>query len=97
MSTHIKAFIPDTDPEFQKHKMIAEVCMEANVSLPAETSNYFNVRHKPYPGMFDEKLENKLEEGIHYSDWRDEDSQGFEIDLRLLPAGVTKLRFYNSW
>lgn len=97
LSTHIKAFIPDTDPEFQKHKSVALVCMEAKVSLPAETSNYFNVRHSPYPGMFDEKLAIQLREGEHYEEWRGEASDGFEVDLSKLPKGVTKLRFYNSW
>jgi hypothetical protein len=97
MSTHIAAFIPDTDPEFQKHKAVALVCMEAKVSLPAETSNYFNVRYNPYLGMFDEKLQIDLKEGEHYEEWREDSSEGFEVDLTKLPKGVTKLRFYNSW
>jgi hypothetical protein len=99
MSTHIKAFIPDTDPEFQRHKIVAEICMEHKVSLPAETSNYFNVRHNPSPGMFDEKLSVELTNGIHYTEYNDshDAEAGFEVDLTKLPKGVTKLRFYNSW
>lgn len=68
MSTHIAAFIPDTDPEFIRHKAVALACMAHNVSLPAEVSNYFNVRHNAYPAMFDEKLSVELIEGAHYID-----------------------------
>lgn len=96
MSTHIKAFIPDTDPDYLRHKAVAIVCMEHNISLPSEVSNYFNVRHDAYPGMFDEKLSVELTNGVHYIDWRHESSEGFEVDLTLLPKGVTKLRFYNN-
>lgn len=99
MSTHIAAFIPDTDADFKKYKAIALVCMEAKVSLPAEVSNYFNVRHNPYPGMFDEKLSVELVNGTHYTEYNDSENSesGFEVDLTKLPKGVTKLRFYNSW
>lgn len=97
MSTHIEGFMPDTDPEFQKYKSVALFCMENKVSLPAEVSNYFNVRHEPDTWMFDEKLSIALEEGVHYENWHDESSRGFEVDLTKLPKGVTKLRFYNNW
>jgi hypothetical protein len=47
--------------------------------------------------MLEEKLEEELIENIHYTNWSDESSEGFEIDLTNLPHGVTKLRFYNNW
>lgn len=97
MSTHIKAFIPDTDPEYQKHKFIVEACLDADVSLPKETSAYFGGYGRPGTHMLEEKLEIELKEGEHYVDWSDESSQGFEVDLTKLPPGVTKLRFYNNW
>jgi hypothetical protein len=97
MSTHIEGFIPSTDSDFQRFKNVALACMQAKVTLPAEVSNYFNVRHEPLPGMFDDKLRVELQHGEHYIDWHDESSRGFEVDLTKLPQGVTKLRFYNNW
>lgn len=97
MSTHIEAFIPDTDPEYQKHKKIVIACLEADVSLPKETSDYFFGYKLPTTRMLEEKLKIELKEGEHYVDWRDESSEGFEVDLTKLPKGVTKLRFYNNW
>ena len=64
--------------------------------LPKETAEYFG-SNTAYEGLLDEKLEIELKEGVHYEDWSDESSQGFEVDLTKLPKGVTKLRFYNNW
>ena len=47
--------------------------------------------------VLDEKLQVELTEGVHYNDWADESSVGYEVDLLRLPKGVTKLRFYNNW
>lgn len=96
MSTHIQAFIPDTDKEFKKHKKILLACSEAEVSLPKETAKYFGGEDAD-ESMLDEKLSVELKEGVHYKDWSQDSSSGFEVDLTKLPAGVTKLRFYNNW
>lgn len=98
MSTHIKAFIPDTDPEYQKHKKVLDVCREQDVYLPKQTAQYFG-SEVPYGGMQEEKLEAELIENVHYTNYSDlkEGNQGFEVDLTKLPHGVTKLRFYNNW
>ncbi len=98
MSTHIKAFVPDTDKDFQKHKKILLMCSESEVSLPKETMDYFGVR-SDYPDktLLEEKLQIDLQEDIHYEEYSRESSAGFEVDLTKLPKGVTKIRFYNSW
>lgn len=96
MSTHIKAFIPDTDVEFQKHKKILLMCLENEVSLPKETAKYFG-SDTAYEYLLEEKLEIALKEDIHYKDWSEDSREGYEVDLTKLPKGVTKLRFYNSW
>lgn len=97
MSTHIKAFIPDTDPEYLRHKKVLDVCREQNVYLPAQTAEYFGGSTIPYWGMEDEKLEVKLKEDVHYTHYSEDSIDGFEVDLTKLPKGVTKLRFYNNW
>lgn len=104
MSTHIQAFIPDTDNDFQKHKEILLLCNKNGVSLPKETSEYFNCQPDESMGtrdyvqyLIDKKLSVELGEGIHYVEYSDDSSSGFEVELSKLPQGVTKLRFCNSW
>lgn len=94
MSTHLVAFTPDTDPEYQKHLKVWNMCEELEVSLPAETYSYFLNGYMSTP---EEKLEVTLEEGEHYKEWEGDMQEGFEVDLTKLPKGVTKLRFYNSY
>lgn len=97
MSTHIRAFIPENDPEYLKHKKVLLVCLESEVSLPKETAIYFGNIY-PNKNMLDEKLEIDLEEGIHYKKYNGNyDEYGYEIDLTKLPDGVSKIRFYNSF
>jgi hypothetical protein len=97
MSTHIQAFIPDTDKVFNKHKKVLLACLEAQVSLPKETAEYFG-EEEPEIYLLDNKLSVDLEEGNQYTEWYDGyGSQGFEVDLSKLPPAITKLRFYNNW
>lgn len=97
MSTHIIAFTPDTDKEFQRHKKILMACHEGKVRLSPDTAEYFGYDH-PIMSLMDDKLSVELTDGEHYEKWSDgEGSSGFEVDLTKLPAGVTKLRFYNNW
>lgn len=92
MSMHIIAFVPDTDPEYLKHKKVSEVCNDAGVSLPLETAQYFK-------GCEDaeDKLQANLVYGVHYKEWSADMQEGIEVDITKLPKGVTKIRFYNSF
>jgi hypothetical protein len=96
MSTSIRGFIPDTDPEYQRHKKVLLACKEAKVSLPEETAKYFGSKY-PDLCLLEEKLEVNLVNGTHYKEYRAEMQEGFEVDLTKLPQGVTKIRFYNSY
>jgi hypothetical protein len=96
MSTHIVAFIPDTDPEYQKHKKVLLACMEAEVDLPPQTAEYFRYQ-QPEECALEEKLEFRLVEGVHYHKWGAEMQEGFEIIVSEIPKGVHKIRVYNSW
>jgi len=92
MSSHLKAFIPDNDPTYQKHLRILTMCKKENVSLPKETADYFGTCDEP-----EEKLQFILKRDDHYTKWQDEMREGFEVDLTKLPKEVTKIRFYNSY
>ncbi len=96
MSSHIQAFIPDTDATYQKHKKVLLVCLEAGVGLPKETAEYFG-SSEPEEYLLDEKLSVTLKLGKHYEEYNAEMCEGFEVDLTKLPKGITKLRFYNSY
>lgn len=96
MSTHIKAFIPDTDSEYQRHKKVLVACVECDVSLPKETAEYFG-NDIGNLSLLDDKLEFDIKNSNCLSEWSDYNSGGYEIDITKLPLGVTKIRFYNSW
>ncbi len=95
MSTHILAFTPDTDAEYQKHKKVLLACRDADVSLPKETEGYFG-SNDTSDETLEERLRVPLEVGIDYIKYTTEDSEGYEVDLTRLPKGVTKIRFYNN-
>lgn len=98
MSTHLRAFIPDTDKEYLKHKEVLLLCKKAEVSLPKETMDYFKTNYSdPNEELLETHLEMDLNENEHYKEWGDNFRQGYELDLLKLPEGVTKIRFYNSW
>ena len=96
MSTSIQAFIPDTDEAYNKHKKVLLACLEADVELPKKTAEYFGSEYaEEY--LLEEKLEIDLEEGKHYNEFSKDSSEGFEIELKNIPEGVTKIRFSNSY
>lgn len=92
ISTSIQAFIPDTDETYKKHKRVLLACLDAEISLPKETADYFG-ETDPEEYLLEQKLEIELVQGKHYKDWSDDNSDGFEIELKDIPKGVTKLRF----
>lgn len=96
MSTHIIAFIPDTDETYQKHKKVLIACREAEVELPKATAEYFGYSY-PEDCALEEKLQFKLQKGVHYRPWSSDMQEGFEIDLENIPKEVKTIRFYNSY
>ena|SRR3990172_2472156 len=93
---YLQAFIPDTDETYKKHKKVLIACNEADVDLPKETAEYFGY---DYPEMcaLEEKLRVELQKGVHYEEYRDDGVEGFDIELKKLPQGVTKIRVYNGY
>jgi hypothetical protein len=92
MDTSVKAYISDQDETYQKHKKVLLACLEANVSLPEATAEYFGEDH---PEEY--LLEKKLQCEVFYEEWSDDNSEGIEIKIEDIPKGVFKIRFVNSW
>ena len=93
MSTHIVAFVSDNDPEYQKQKAVLDACLAAGIEeLPKETAEYFG---QEWPDA--EIGEARLEVDLPVAEWKDDMKEGYEVKIEDIPAGVYKIRFYNSW
>ncbi len=96
MDINIMAYMPDTDSEYQKHKRLLLTCLEAEVSLPKETAEYFGA-DKPSEYILESKLEIRLIKDVHYSEYNNQTLSGFDIHLKTLPKSIDKIRVFNSW
>lgn len=92
MSTNVVGIRPPDD-DFKKHKAVYEACKTAGVSIPKETHVFFNLDESEpdEAGVIVEIPEDAQFE------WGNDFASGIEVDLKKLPAGVKRLRFYNSW
>ena len=94
MSTYVKGLISPEHKTYKKHASVLRACIDANIEkLPKETADYFGSEY-PDEYLFEEKLEVEIPK----HEWDDGDmSQGYEIVVSEIPAGVHTIRFVNSW
>lgn len=93
MSTHVTAFTSPNNTEYQKHAKVLKVCLEAGLKqLPPETAEYFGASY-----VDESLLEEKLEVNIKATKFSAEMENGYEVYIKDIPAGVEKIRFYNSY
>lgn len=93
MSIHVTAFTSPNNTEYQKHAKVLKVCLEAGLNkLPPETAEYFGNDY-----VDESLLEEKLEVNIKAHEYEAEMENGYEVYLKDIPAGVEKIRFYNSY
>lgn len=91
MSTHVVGIRP-ADDKWQKMKAVYDACMAAKTTVPKEVMAFFD--HEP-PDKSGVRVEiEKLDCVTRYSD---DMREGFEVDIKKLPADVTVIRFYNSY
>lgn len=99
MSTFVVGFRDPTDPHHLKMLAVYSACKEANVLLPDEVAAYFDPKgfgkKNPHDIPKEECIEVDL--GAAQRPWKNDMSQGFEVDLAKLPEGVKVIRFFNSW
>ena len=93
MSTHIDG-IREPDDSWKRMKAVWDACREAGVSLPREVNEYFDGETPDPDGVV-----LNLMDGAHHiaREWSGLFDTGYEITVADIPAGVTKIRFYNSW
>lgn len=92
MSMHVVGF-HERDDRWDKMLAIWDSCRDADIDVPREVSDFFDGE---YPGDAPGRSID-LEDYKCCSEYREDASEGFEIDLDLIPEGVTVLRFYCSY
>ena len=91
MSTYVIGIVP-ADAKFLKMKMIWELCEENDVEIPDEVVDFFN-NERPD----DKGVRIHLEDNVAVSNYNEDASSGFEVEIDKLPKDVKIIRFYNSW
>jgi hypothetical protein len=91
-SIYVKGYRSPNDEKHQKHLKVLKVCREVGVSLPEETSDYFDGIRPEYIDP-DSTLEVKIP--VHEVVPRP-GSEGYEIILSEIPQGVYKIQFEYS-
>lgn len=92
MSMSIKAFNTNQGEKYEKHKQILLFCAKMKVSLPIETSDYFNCKY-PDLDLLEKNIEVRLVESEHYEQFSEDMEQGYYVNLNNLPKNATTLRF----
>jgi hypothetical protein len=93
MSTHVVGIKP-ADAKFKEMLAIYRACEKAKVSIPKEVDDFFDGETPDESGVV-VSLEASAKGPVQ--EWQDDSAEGYEVDLRKLPADIKILRFYNSW
>jgi hypothetical protein len=90
MSTHVIGYKP-ADETWKKMKAVWDSCRVAGVPVPDTVSSYFNGEYPgDTPGM-EISIQHAVKElSVDATDI-------IEVDISKLPAGVSHIRFCNSW
>lgn len=87
MSTFVYGFKPP-DEKWARMKQIYEACEKEDIEIPDKVDDYFN-GNEPDPAG--------VRVDIPAEGWRDENSEGIEIEVEKIPKDVKIIRFVNSW
>lgn len=90
MSSHVIGIRPP-DATWNKMKAVYDACIAAKVKIPEEVSDYLGDGDRLDPKGVVVSLTSCT------TTYSAEFHEGFEVDLRKIPAGVTIIRFYNSY
>lgn len=98
MSTHVVGIRP-ADERFKKMLAAYEACVAAGIEPPKSVQEFFNDERPDPSGVIVDLGSYYNNNGNHASVqiWREDNRDGFEIELDKLPDGIKIVRFYNSW
>ena len=71
-------------------KAAYDACRDAGVSPPSDIWDFFDGEAPTDNGM-----EVEIDEAL--SEYSEDSSSGYDLDLSKLPKGIKIIRFYNSW
>jgi len=91
MTTSVVGIKPP-DTTFKKMLKIWQACKAAAVEPPKLVQDYFNNEDPDEAGV---KVDLFNHEAV--TPFKDESSEGFNIEVGKLPVGVKIVRVYNSW
>jgi hypothetical protein len=97
ISTNVIGFRPP-DEKWNAMKKVYDSCEAAGISIPNEVSTFFNdIAPDPRGVEVELPFKNKKTQVGCVTEWKDDASEGVEVDVTKLPSDVTVIRFYNSW
>jgi len=83
------------DERWRQRKAIYDACEAANIEPPEEVCRYFE-GDKPDPAGVNVSHAALRECGA-VTEWEEDMSNGYEVDVTKLPPDVTVIRFVNSY
>lgn len=95
MSTHITAF-RDQNGKLKEMLEIKDFCDSKGVSYPAEVNEYFGSEANERSKYLRESM-SELSVKDWVKPWNDDMQEGYEVNVKDIPAEVSIIRFYNSW
>lgn len=93
MSTHVIGIKEPTE-EFRKKYEAYRACEAAGVRPPKEVADFFDGVGFQY--IDSTGMEVELDKSCA-REWKADMKEGYEIEVAKIPAGVTRVRVYNSW
>ncbi len=93
MSVHVVGIKPP-DEKWRKMKAVWDACKTAGLQPPPEVERFFDGTPPDDSGVLVNLHPRKAP---CVSEYHNEYSEGFEVDLRKLPADITILRFFCSY
>jgi len=98
MSTNIVGFIDlKSKPKYNEMLEVFQACEKAEIPVPVEVREFFHLDTTDTNPETDPGIEIEIENSKAVSEWNGEYQEGFEVNLTLLPEGVTVIRFFNSY
>jgi hypothetical protein len=98
LSTTVVGFRP-ADEKFKKMKAILDSCLAADVSPPKKVKDFFGDMCEDCAvdseGVKVDLTCSENQPGV--TKWKDDYSEGYQVDLRELDSTIKIIRFYNSW